>query len=306
MHSIWFHSATLPTFPCLKQDLKTDVLIIGGGMAGILCAYMLKQAGVDYTLVEADRLCSGVSGKTTAKITAQHGLVYERLLRQFGSEKSRMYLEANQAALDAYRTLCKHIPCHFEEKDSFVYSLHHRKQLIEEVSALSTLGFYAEYTEQLPLPFPVAGAIKFPHQAQFQPLEFVGAIAKDLHIYEHTMVQELGKHTAVTKQGTTITASKIIVATHFPFLNKHGSYFLKLYQHRSYVLALKNAPPWMGCMWTKRKQDFLSEATRTPCSLVVGVIAPVNRAEIGQNCNNSHTPIIRIAVKSPVGQHRTV
>ena len=240
MDSIWTQTAQLPRFPPLQSDLKSDVLIIGGGMAGLLCAYQLSQAGVDYALVEADRICGGTTKNTTAKITAQHGLIYHKLIREFGVGRARLYLEANQAALEQYRRLCANIDCDFEEKDAFVYSITSRKKLDQELSALERLGFASEYVETPPLPFHVAGAVKFKRQAQFHPLKFISAIAKDLRIYEHTKVLELGPGKAVTNGGT-VSAEKIIVTTHFPLLNKHGGYFLKLYQHRSYVLALTNA-----------------------------------------------------------------
>ncbi|WP_295762250.1 FAD-dependent oxidoreductase [uncultured Oscillibacter sp.] len=241
MDSIWTKTAQLPEFEPLTGDLRTGVLIVGGGMAGLLCAYWLAQAGVDYALVEADRICRGTTKNTTAKITSQHGLIYARLLREFGAEKARLYLEANQAALERYRTLCRGIDCDFEERDAYVYSLTDRRKLDRELEALSRLGFPAELVPDPPLPFPTAGAVKFPDQAQFHPLKFAAAIAKGLRIFEHTKVLELGPGKAVTNGGT-VTADKIVIATHFPLLNKHGGYFLKLYQSRSYVLALEGAP----------------------------------------------------------------
>ena len=240
MASLWEETWKHPAFPSLDGDTDTDVLIIGGGMAGILCAYRLHQTGVPYLLAEAETIGSGTTKNTTAKLTSQHGLIYERLIRLFGTERAKQYLTANQEALEAYRELCRGIRCGFEEKDAYVYSRNDRKKLERELAALEKLGFHAEFSEHLPLPFPVAGAVKFPHQAQFHPLEFLSALTKDLHICEHTPVQELVGTTAVTPRGR-ITAKKIIVTTHFPFLNKHGSYFLKLYQHRSYVIALEHA-----------------------------------------------------------------
>lgn len=241
MESLWSNTAALPAFPPLRRDLSTDVLIIGGGMAGLLCAFMLTRAGADCVLVEARRLCGGVTANTTAKLTSQHGLIYDKLIRRFGVEKAKLYLEANQAALEEYRRLCRDIPCHFEEKDAYVYSLDRRDKLERELAALKTLGAPGELVSRLPLPFPVAGAIRFPDQAQFDPLRFAAGIAKGLPIYEHTAVRELAGTDARTDCGT-IHARSVIVATHFPFLNKHGSYFLKLYQHRSYVLALEGGP----------------------------------------------------------------
>lgn len=256
INSVWSDTVSIPKKRSMSLDMQTDVLIIGGGMAGVLCAYQLQQAGVSYTLVEADALCSGITKNTTAKITFQHGLIYGQLIRRFGVEGAQMYLSANESALDTYRDLCADIACDFEEKDAFVYALNDREKIEKELSALEKLGYPAEFAETLPLPFPVAGAVKFPRQAQFNPLKFAAAIASGLNIFEHTRVRELTDRGAVTDHGT-ITAKKIIVATHFPFINKHGSYFLKLYQHRSYVLALEDAPNLQG-MYVDEAQTGMS------------------------------------------------
>ena len=245
MRSVWSETASLPSFAPLQGNIRTDALVVGGGIAGILCAYLLTQAGVDTVLVEAKKLCSGVTGNTTAKITAQHGLVYHKLLRRFGEEKTKQYLLANQAALERYRELCQTIDCDFQTRDSFIYSRDDEALLEEELEALRRLGYGAQLARKLPLPFDVAGAVCFPRQAQFHPLKFLSAVAAGLPIYENTKVLELAPGWARTDRGV-IRAEKIIVATHFPILNKHGSYFLKQYQQRSYVLALENAPQLDG------------------------------------------------------------
>ena len=254
MDSIWQETAHLPSFPPLDGDRSTDVLIIGGGMAGVLCAYFLKQAGVDCLLLEATELGGGVTQNTTAKLTAQHGLIYDKLLRRFGPNVPRLYWEANQAALDQYRSLCQ--GCEFQEQDNFVYSLDRRGALEREVRALQMLNVPAELVENLPLPFPTAGAVRVPGQAQFHPLRFLAKIAQGLPIHTHTKVLELKPGEAVTHHGT-VRAKKIIAATHFPLLNKHGGYFLKLYQHRSYVLALEGAAEFPG-MYVDEAETGLS------------------------------------------------
>lgn len=231
----------MPRFDSLKTDIKTDVLVIGGGIAGILCAYQLSRAGIDYVLVEAKELCSGITKNTTAKITLQHGLIYDKMFRRFGEENTGLYLKANQTALEQYKTLCHQIDCDFEQQSSYVYSLADRRKLEREAEILNKLGIDAEFRTDLNLPFPVSGAVQVKNQAQFHPLKFIAAISENLRIFEHTKVLELAPGKAVTTGGT-ISAEKIIIATHFPVLNKHGGYFFKLYQHRSYVLALKNAP----------------------------------------------------------------
>lgn len=256
MNSLWEQTSKQQKFNQLKQNISTDILIIGGGMAGVLCAYMLDKAGVDYTLVEASEVCSGITKNTTAKITSQHGLIYSKLIKEFNLEFAKKYLEINEQAIKSYRELCKNIDCDFEEKDSFVYSLNSRRKIENELEALEKIGFKAEFADRLPFPFSVEGAVKFSHQAQFNPLKFISAISKDLNIYEHTPIRELIGTVAVTDFGK-IKAKKIIVATHFPFLNKHGSYFIKMYQHRSYVIALENAQNVDG-MYIDEEQTGLS------------------------------------------------
>lgn len=245
MNSVWFDTVQLPEFETLQGDRKTDVLIIGGGMAGILCAYFLQKRGVDYMLVERGRICSGVTKNTTAKITAQHGLIYGKLLKHGGAEKAGMYLEANRRAVEKYYQLCQSIDCDFEEKTSYIYSKDAPEKLEEEAEALRKIGYKAEIVEVSELPFQTAGAVAFPHQAQFHPLKFVAQLAKDLEIYENTFVEEFKDHTAVTGKGN-VVYKKLIFATHFPIDNKHGLYFMKMYQERSYVLALSGAAQVQG------------------------------------------------------------
>ncbi|MBQ7314630.1 MAG: FAD-dependent oxidoreductase [Clostridia bacterium] len=239
--SIWERQAERVSFEPLKESKHTDVLIIGGGITGVLCAYWLKKAGVDCLLVEADRIGSGITKGTTAKITLGHGLLYDKLIRRFGYDRARLYLQAQRQACELYADLCRTFPCEYEEKDAYVYSLHDRAAIEREADALRRLGVRADVFDELPLPFKVAGAVRVKEQAQFHPLSFLFAIARDLPIYEHTKVLELGQGTAVTQHGT-IHCKRMIVATHFPIVNKHGGYFLKMYQHRSYVLALDGAP----------------------------------------------------------------
>ena len=241
MNSIWKESASLPHFDTLEGSVTTDVLIIGGGIAGILCAYFLREKGVDYVLVEGNTICSGITENTTAKITSQHGLIYDKLLHRVGNEKAKMYLDANQNAVKKYFELCEDIDCDFEKRTNCVYSIDDKRKLEREVAALYKMGFPAEIIETEELPFQTAGAVSFENQAQFHPLKFLAKIAENLNIYEHTFVKELAEHTAVTEKGN-IAFQKLIFATHFPIDNKHGMYFLKMYQHRSYVIALENAP----------------------------------------------------------------
>ena len=245
MRSIWEKDAPPIAFPHLEGEKKTDVLIVGGGIAGILCAYRLRQAGVDCILAEADRILGGITKNTTAKITLAHGAIYDKMIKRFGERDACLYAEAQLEACREYALLCHKTDCDYELCDSYVYSLGSRKRIEREVRALSRLGIKAELSDAGELPFRNAFAVRVRDQAQFNPLKFLYLMAKDLPIYEGTRVIKLKPGKAVTSGGK-IRYKKLIIATHFPMLNKHGLYPLKLYQHRSYVIALKNAPEIRG------------------------------------------------------------
>lgn len=245
MESIWRKTTAKPSFEPLCGDRRTDVLIVGGGIAGLLCAYHLRQAGVDCLLLEAERICGGVTENTTAKITSQHGLCYHRIAKRYGMEAAGLYLEANERAAAVYRRLCVGMDCDYEERDGYVYTLQDRAVMARELTTLHRLGYTADFIEELPLPLPTAGAVRFARQAQFHPLRFLGELARELPVCEQTKVRELMPNRAITDRGT-VTAENIVIATHFPILNKHGFYFMKQYQHRSYVLELDRAETYQG------------------------------------------------------------
>lgn len=239
MKSVWM-DFPMPQFSPLDGSCHTDVLIIGGGMAGLLCAYQLQNVGIHCVVAEANTIASGITANTTAKLTSQHGLIYHKIEKKYGLEAAQIYLQTNQQALSAFANLCTHMDCDYEKQPHHIYSLRSRALLEKEMTVLQTLRFPAVFRDEVSLPFPTLGAVAFPDQAQFHPRKFLAAIAKSLTIYENTPVLRLENGIAITPGGT-IAAEKVIVATHFPFLNKHGSYFMKLYQQRSYVLALEGA-----------------------------------------------------------------
>ncbi len=245
MNSIWKAENIRPHFEKLCGNAATDVLIIGGGIAGILCAYRLKNAGISCLLAEADKICSGITKNTTAKITLSHGLVYSKLIDRFGEECAKLYMKAQKSAIESFAALSEKYPCDYETKDSLVYSLSDKDIIDREIAAMRLLGTEAEYATASELPLEVKGAVRVKDQGQFHPLKLLFGMAKDLPIYENTKIKELLPGKAITSEGE-ITYKKLIIATHFPILNKHGAYFLKLYQHRSYVIALEGAPALEG------------------------------------------------------------
>ena len=268
MNSVWNKTAGLDVRPALCEDKKVDVLVIGGGMCGILTGYFLKEAGARPIVVEGSRIGGGVTGNTTAKITAQHGLIYADLLADFGRERALQYYETNTRAIMQYQTLAERFPCDLEQKTAHVYSINRRDKLEREMTAYQKLNIPGRLREDLDLPLQTVGAVAMDGQAQFHPLKLLYALSEGLEIYEDTFVQKLEENIAHTSRGK-ITAERIVLATHYPLVNILGLYFLKLYQHRSYVLALEGAPLVEG-MFLDEQEAGLSFRTYGDLLLVGG------------------------------------
>ena len=242
MGSIWSEEISIAPRPSLDGDIRADVAVIGAGLAGCLTAYFLQREGLSVAVVEADRVGSGQTRGTTAKITSQHGLIYDRLITQLGPKLARLYARANQQAIDQYEALIgqEDIDCEFEVCPAYLYTTVSPGAIQREWSAAAQLGLPARITPNTTLPFPVAAALRFDRQARFHPLKFLRAVAKDLTVYEHTPVLRAEDHTLVTDRGT-VTAGKIVFACHYPFVNFPGLFFARMHQERSYVIALEGA-----------------------------------------------------------------
>lgn len=242
MESVWNSGFNFKKRETLNKNIECDIAIIGAGIAGLLTAYMLNKSGRDVVIIEAKSIGSGNIKNTTAKITSQHDLIYNNLIKEFGEEKARQYAKANELAITKYKEMInqEEIECDFEEKDAYVYSLDKIKPLEDEYEAAKKLGIDAELVNKLDLPFEVQGALKFKHQAQFNPLKLLKGISEDLMIYQNTRATDIKENIVVTNGGE-IRANHIVVATHYPFLNTPGYYFMRMHQERSYVLALENA-----------------------------------------------------------------
>ncbi|HAT4125091.1 FAD-dependent oxidoreductase [Clostridium perfringens] len=257
MKSVWSESCKFRKREALNKDIKTDVLVIGAGIAGVLTAYMLKQKGREVVVIDATEIASGNTKNTTAKITSQHDLIYSKLIAEFGEEKARQYAKANELAIKKYKEIIedKRIECDFEEKPAYVYSLNEIDVLKEEVEAAKNLGIDAEFVDEANLPFKINGAVKFNNQAQFNPLKFLKGISNELIIYENTRALEIKENLVVTSGGN-ITANNIVVATHYPIMNAPGYYFMKMHQERSYVLALENTSEIDGMYIDLNKEGY--------------------------------------------------
>lgn len=224
--------------------MKTEVLIIGGGITGILTAYMLGQKGVSYVLIEAENIASGTTRNTTAKITAQHGLIYDRLCGSFGVERAKQYLDANLRAVEQYGEVIgrEGIHCDFQRIPAHLYAQQDTKALEAECEALGRMGYRAAYSTRAGLPFPVKGCIRFENQAQCNPLLLVQQLSRGLNIVTHTRALSI-EGNAVHTTGERIYAHRIILAVHFPFINIPGFYFARMHQECSYAVALEGVKP---------------------------------------------------------------
>lgn len=256
--SIWQKSESIPARPELPGNISTDIAIVGGGMAGILTAHFLEQSGRQCVVLEADRIGSGQTGHTTAKVTSQHGLIYQKLMKCAGKNQAKKYADINQKAIERYKILIEkyQIDCSWEECPACLYTTKNARALRDEYYAAKELGLPVELKKDTELPFAVEEALYCYGQACFHPLKFLKVISENLQIYEKTKVLQVKPHLLTTSRGT-VEAEKIVFACHYPFINRPGYYFLRMYQERSYVIALKNAQTIHG-MYLGIDSDGLS------------------------------------------------
>lgn len=253
--SIWIDTVIRDEYPVLDKDIETNILIIGGGIAGILCAYELKNRGIQCTLVEKDEIGNGTSKDTTAYISAQHETLYQDLIKQKGIKQAKQYLDLNLKAIEKYKELAKKYEFDFKECKSYLYSSESKDIILKEKEALSSLGYEATLIDTLPLDINIQLGIAFENQGSINPLKLINSLAKEINIYEKTMIIKIHKNKAYTKNGHVIKFNKIVIASHYPIINKMGLYFAKLTQRRSYLIAANNYS--IGDVYTSIDEDGL-------------------------------------------------
>lgn len=258
MESLWSKTETLPQRDPLPGNITVDAAVIGGGMAGILTAYQLRRRGVEAVVLEAKRVGSGQTEKTTAKITSQHGLIYDRLLRQMGERKAAEYAKISESAVEEYERIVKSegVDCMFQRLPAILYTQSGTESLRRERDAAGKLGIRAELAPVTELPISGAQGLAFPNQAQFHPLKFLKAVSRKVPVFENTRALRVYPHQIETRRGT-VSARHIVFATHYPFVNFPGLYFTRMHQERSYVLALEG-PARLSAMYYGIDPDGLS------------------------------------------------
>ncbi|MCR4436001.1 MAG: FAD-dependent oxidoreductase [Clostridiales bacterium] len=259
--SYWMASTPETEYPVLNEDLKADIAIIGGGITGVLFAYLLGKEGLKAVVVEADRILQATTGHTTAKITSQHGLIYSKIKNQMGEEFAKQYADANESAIRMIGEIAKEnsIECDYVSQSAYVYTLQNEyvNKISDEAKVASSLGIKAVCLDKTPLPFPVKAAVRFDNQAQFHPRKFLLPLAEKIagsggQIFEQTRIvniEEDDGYALITDQGKKITAHRVIIASHYPCYNKTGLYFTRIYSERSYVIAIKAKEKYPGGMY---------------------------------------------------------
>lgn len=249
--SYWKQSAPATAYPALNQDARHDIVVVGAGIAGLVTAIQLAERGYDVAVIEAGDIAAGTTGYTTAKVSSQHGLIYDTLIRTVGEASARLYYEANEEAIAFLRHQVERlaIDCELETQDAYLYTATSKEREMErEVRAYERLRLNGgEATEEVQgkLPYAVKRAIVLRNQAQFHPVKYLQGLAEQIvrnggKVYEHTRAVSLDSHrtpTVVLENGHRIEAKKVIITTHFPFHDFKGLYFSKLEVHRSYIVS---------------------------------------------------------------------
>ncbi|NHN58119.1 MULTISPECIES: FAD-dependent oxidoreductase [Halorussus] len=275
--SLWLETTERTDYPPLDGDRRVDTAVVGGGIAGVTAALECAEAGQSVALLESDRIVEGVTGKTTAKVTAQHGLLYDDLLDRHGRTAARQYGAANAAAVEeiADRVETHAIDCDFERLPAYTYaaSADQRAAVEREATVAEGLGLPAAYVDDPPFPGEAHGAVKFADQAQFHPRKYLLALAEDLpdagdaSVFEQTKVTDIEDRSGVgggdetpcrveTERGT-VTADSVLVTTHFP-VEDPAAYFARQYPKRSYVLAVELAEEPPAGMFYQDESPYFS------------------------------------------------
>ncbi len=303
MESIW-NNKSLSEPKTLKKDLHDiDTVVIGAGMCGILTAHFLAKSGQKVIVVEANRIGSGQTKNTTAKITAQHGLFYSKLIKSHGFDAAQSYANANTQAIHQYIDIASalSIPCDMQITPSFLYTNSQDATLEEEYIAASSLKIDCNLQKSPKLPFHATSSLAFRNQAQFNPMPFLYKLAENLTIYENSRVINVKEHSIITEQGT-ISAANIVFATHYPFINIPGFYFLRMHQERSYVIAIENADILNG-MYYGIDADGLSFRNYNSLMLVGGFGHRTGKADIGNPYRHLQKRALKLWPNSKVIAH---
>ncbi|HUH40430.1 MAG TPA: FAD-dependent oxidoreductase [Castellaniella sp.] len=236
-----------PGYPALSEDLSADVVVIGAGIVGLTAAERLCRAGLSVIVLEGARVGVQVTGRSTAKLTSQHGLIYHTLIEKVGEDLARRYAQANEAAIaDIANCVADHqIACGFERQSAYIYAQDDMgaADIETEAQAAMTLGLPAKRTDHVGAPVDVSAALCFEQQAQFNPAQYLvglaAVVARHARIFEKSRVTEVEEGDPCRVQtagGACVRAQHVVVATHTPIV-PDGFYFAKAFPYSHSMIA---------------------------------------------------------------------
>lgn len=243
--SYWLDSIEPIKFQPLRSNLKTETVIVGGGLAGLSVAYCLSKAGRKVVVVEDGFVGSGESGRTTAHVVNALDDRYAEIERILGEEKCRLAAESHTAAINFIERVSReeNIDCDFTRLDGFLF-LHptdDRKTIDEEFVVTNKYGIHTEKMEGVPGVEGETGVcLRFPDQAQFHPLKYLKGLADCVirnggAIYTETHVDRM--HKGGIKAGDyAIEAEHVVVTTNTP-VNDWVTMHTKQHPYRTYVIG---------------------------------------------------------------------
>jgi glycine/D-amino acid oxidase-like deaminating enzyme len=258
-----------PIYPKLKADAKTDVVIVGAGITGLTCAYLLKKSGMKVIVLEKNTIGSGTSGRTTGKVTSQHNLMYSDMIKRLGAKSAKAYAMANQAAVERIRQIVKSekIDCNWQTVDNYIFTTnpHKTKMLKQESKAAAGLGLPSTFDTKTPLPFKVLGAVRFTRQGKINSQKYLLGLAKAVngngsYVYEKSQVTSFNYSGEVSVRvgERSVLAKTIIVVTKIPSypLAARASYALLEYPTESFGIACEIAKPLQGMYISPDKDNY--------------------------------------------------
>lgn len=250
--SYWIHSTTFDDTVSLTEDIETDVAIVGGGITGVTAGYLLAKEGYKVTILEADRVFQGTTGHTTAKITSQHGLIYDELIQHVGEKSARQYFDFNERAREFIETIVNEnqLDCDFEKQDAILYakSTKSARKLKKEMKAYEKLTIPHTVIDKLPFDVEIQSALVMKNQAQFHPLHYLTFLLSEFkklggQVYEQTPIINMSEgQTPIiqTRDGHNVTAKFALSCSHFPFYDGGNYFFSRMHVERSYIVATES------------------------------------------------------------------